>query len=136
MSTLEKMGIAASVGGNVGAVLGGLSGAAVMIWASVVHIQPALKNVNGISGTGASWITVGINFLGGLEVAAGFGALVGMLTFTCLSPCLVGVGSCISKIENPFRSIRNSHTFSGVFSRSSHAHTNHDAPSSSHVLQL
>jgi len=56
MSALEKMSVAVSFGSYVGAVIGSLSGVAVMIWASVKHIQPALESVKGISETGANWI--------------------------------------------------------------------------------
>ena len=86
------------VGGatTCGYLTGGATGIGVMIWASVKYIQPALHNVDGISKVGADWITAGINLLGGLETAAGAGAIAGGLAFCCLAMAAV---SCAKGAE-------------------------------------
>mgnify|MGYP007063388381 CR=1 FL=1 len=82
---------------NCGKTIGGLTGLGLGIWALVDYVQPALSAEDGISETGASWITAGIALLGGLGVTIGIGACAGSLlaciVFSCGSCC----GSCCSR---------------------------------------
>jgi len=82
-------------------MLGVLAGVSTGVWAAVALVQPALAGVDGISETGASWITAGICLFGGLEAAAGAGALAGFtsagITGCCIIPAVTAIGySCSS----------------------------------------
>lgn len=72
---------------NTATCIGAFVGLGIGIWASVKYLEPAFNETNGINDRGAKALTALVDLAGGLEMAAGAGALAGGMVVAMLACC-------------------------------------------------
>ncbi|PJD94989.1 MAG: hypothetical protein CK426_01660 [Legionella sp.] len=72
---------------NAATCIGAFVGLGIGIWASVKYLEPAFNETKGINDQGAKALTALVDLAGGLEMAAGAGALAGGMVVAMLACC-------------------------------------------------